>query len=275
MSSTDVVLARRIIFNYILYLKFFYFFTDSDIKKLSFFCVIYYKSEMEDDIADVFGGSKASGYIRLMMAKKKGMKPEDYAPEKKAREKKSDKYEICKQDFMSANVLKRFGNKYLKNNAGYPTDDDTEKWLYARGPNYLKRSPEGPEYIPPINPAISYPDECLDEGESKEKVARNIGKLFKQKKAIKQAKEKVAKNLVKLFRKKKVKTDEEIPLYIRYDELLNKLYDEEEQVRNSIPEAPKEEKMSFAEGKKKYKVKNNKGIWIFIRLLNKKELYII
>lgn len=31
---------------------------------------------MEDDIADILGGSKASGFIKLMMAKKKGMKPE-------------------------------------------------------------------------------------------------------------------------------------------------------------------------------------------------------
>jgi len=49
---------------------------------------------MEDDIADILGGSKASGFIKLMMAKKKGMKPEDYAPEKKAREKKSKKYQV-------------------------------------------------------------------------------------------------------------------------------------------------------------------------------------
>ena len=123
---------------------------------------------MEDDIADILGGSKASGFIKLMMAKKKGMKPEDYAPEKKAREKKSKKYQVCKQDFMSANVLKRFANKKLQKNAGFPTE--VEQWLYERGNNYLTKTKDGKKYKGEQKlPIIKFPDECSDEEEEKPK----------------------------------------------------------------------------------------------------------
>ena len=139
---------------------------------------------MEDDIDDVFGGSKASGYIRLMLAKKKGMKVKDYAPEKKAREKKSKKYQVCKQDKFSANVLERFANKKLKENTSYPTEP--EEWLYQRGPNFYRRGPDRkPEHIGNvIMPNEYHPDECKKDSTLEKKEQREA-----EKKAKKQEKE--------------------------------------------------------------------------------------
>jgi hypothetical protein len=139
---------------------------------------------MKDDIDDVFGGSKASGYIRLMLAKKKGMKPKDYAPEKKAREKKSKKYQVCKQDKFSGNVLERFANKKLKENTNYPTEQ--EQWLYQRGPNYYRRGPDRkPEHIGNVMmPNEYHPDECKKDSTLEKKEQREA-----EKKAKKQEKE--------------------------------------------------------------------------------------
>ena len=141
-------------------------------------------NSMKDDIDDVFGGSKASGYIRLMLAKKKGMKVKDYAPEKKAREKKSKKYQVCKQDKFSANVLERFANKKLKENTSYPTEP--EEWLYQRGPNFYKRGPDRkPEHKGNvIMPNEYHPDECKKDSTLEKKEQREA-----EKKAKKQEKE--------------------------------------------------------------------------------------
>jgi hypothetical protein len=220
--------------------------------------------KMEDDIDDVFGGSKASGYIRLMLAKKKGMKVKDYAPEKKAREKKSKKYQVCKQDKFSGNVLERFANKKLKENTNYPTEP--EEWLYQRGPNYYRRGPDRkPEHKGNvIMPNEYHPDECKKDSTLEKKEQREAEKKAKkqekeaskptpeQKKAMKKeydaqryqkikevekvkkekvekektAKEKVAKTLGKKFKEKKEKVAKEKKAKEKVAQVLGKKFKE-------------------------------------------------